>query len=421
MNHEQIELNLVLAVASAMALVFGLFSAWVRRSWISGPSVAIVVGFLLGPTGFGWVTSPRFAAHEALMLTTAEVTLALGVMAAALRIPPGFLRRHAGSVGLLLVVGMVGMWLVSAGFVWLIIGVSWTAAMLVGAVLTPTDPVLAGSIVTGPVAEENVGQPLRHVLTAESGINDGLAYPIVVIAMLLGQGSDDADWQQVLTETILWHVVGAVLLGLAAGSLTGWCVEWACAKHSIETTSFLIVSLALTAAVVAGAKLLDVNSILAVFVSGQSMAHTVTRSERLREYQIQEAVTRVFILPGFLLFGVALPVAGWLELGWRGVALVAGILVLRRLPILLGLKKMTPALHDWRDAMFVGWFGPIGIAALFYACSAAQQTGNEQIWTVASLVILASTVIHGVSAVPLTQLYGSTNAHRATQQPVQNG
>jgi len=119
MAHLSAELNPVLAVSGTMLLVFGLFSAWMRRSWISGPAVAIAVGFLLGPAGFGLVASPLFSAHEATLLLTAETTLALGVMAAAWRIPPGFLGRQAGSIGLLLLVAMTGMWLISSGLVWL--------------------------------------------------------------------------------------------------------------------------------------------------------------------------------------------------------------------------------------------------------------------------------------------------------------
>jgi len=88
MNHQSAELNLVLAVTGIMLLVFGLFSAWMRRGWISGPAVAIAVGFLLGPAGFGLVASPLFSAHEATLLVTAETTLALGVVAAALHISP---------------------------------------------------------------------------------------------------------------------------------------------------------------------------------------------------------------------------------------------------------------------------------------------------------------------------------------------
>lgn len=406
MDHKSADLNLVLAVTGVMLLVFGLFSAWMRRSWISGPTVAIGIGFLLGPAGFGLVSSPLFSAHEATLLVTAETTLALGVMAAALRIPPGFLWRQARSIGLLLVVAMAGMWIISSGLAWLSVGVSWTTALLVGAVLTPTDPVLAGAIVTGPLAERNVGERLRHLITAESGMNDGLAYPIVVLAMFLGGHGLQESWQSLLLENALWQVGGAIVLGVAGGWLTGRCVEWACARHTVETASFLVVSLALTLTIVAVAKLLGNNSILAVFLSGQALSHVVTRSERLREYEIQEAITRVFILPGFLLFGIALPVSGWIELGWRGLAFVVGILLLRRLPVLLAIKRLTPAMSHWREAMFVGWFGPIGIAALFYACSAAQEIGDERIWIIASLVILASTVVHGMTAVPLTRFYG---------------
>src|SRR5690606_9725442 len=89
------------------------------------------------------------------------------------------------------------------------------------------------------------------------------------------------------------------------------------------------------------------------------------------------------------------------------------VLLLRRLPFLLILKRWIPELQDTRDALFLGWFGPIGVAALFYAMLALRQTGHEIVWTMGSLLICASLVVHGVTAAPFTKRYGRDGRAKA--------
>jgi sodium/hydrogen antiporter len=105
--------------------------------------------------------------------------------------------------------------------------------------------------------------------------------------------------------------------------------------------------------------------------------------------------------------GMALPWEGWLELGWGGLLLVAAVLLLRRLPAVLALRPLLGSLRSrGKDVLFLGWFGPIGTAVLYYAAFSYRETGIEAAWIVGSLVICASVVVHGVSATPLTKLYG---------------
>jgi sodium/hydrogen antiporter len=104
---------------------------------------------------------------------------------------------------------------------------------------------------------------------------------------------------------------------------------------------------------------------------------------------------------------MALPWEGWLELGWGGLLLVAAVLLLRRLPAVLALRPLLgPLRSKGKDVLFLGWFGPIGAAALYYAAFSYRESGIEAAWTVGSLVICASLLVHGVSATPLTKLYG---------------
>jgi sodium/hydrogen antiporter len=102
-----------------------------------------------------------------------------------------------------------------------------------------------------------------------------------------------------------------------------------------------------------------------------------------------------------------LPWEGWLELGWRGLLLVVAVLLLRRLPTVLALRPLLgPLRRRTKDVLFLGWFGPIGAAALYYATFSFRETGIEEAWVVGSLIICASVVVHGLTATPLTKLYG---------------
>ncbi|MDP8947827.1 MAG: cation:proton antiporter, partial [Actinomycetota bacterium] len=124
------------------------------------------------------------------------------------------------------------------------------------------------------------------------------------------------------------------------------------------------------------------------------------------EERVQEAANRFFILPIFVLLGLTIPWEGWLELGWAGLFLALAVLVLRRLPAVLALKPLLGRVGGTRDALFLGWFGPIGVAALFYANLSVSKAGVEEAWVIGSLIICASILVHGLSATPLTRLYG---------------
>lgn len=194
---------------------------------------------------------------------------------------------------------------------------------------------------------------------------------------------------------------GAIVLGGAAGYLTGWLQNVAERRKLSDEGELLTVALALSLVVLAGADLLGTNSILAVFAAGLGF-HQIAR-DRLenKEGRFQDVIQRFFQLPIFVLLGAMLPWREWTQLGAPGLLLVVAILMLRRLPIWLLLKPVTPELKTWRQAMFAGWFGPLGISALFYVTLALGKTGDERLWAVTTLLVTASIIIHGLSSTPL--------------------
>jgi len=141
---------------------------------------------------------------------------------------------------------------------------------------------------------------------------------------------------QWITRTLLWEVLGAVVLGAAIGAVSGRAERLAHSRQFAEETSVFTVAVALTFAVLGFVTLLGSDGILAVFVAGAAYNWQADPSDEVEAQRIEEVFDRLFTLPVFVFFGMAIPWAEWAALGWAGVSLVVGILLLRRLPRVLG-------------------------------------------------------------------------------------
>jgi NhaP-type Na+/H+ or K+/H+ antiporter len=399
-------LNIALLVIGGLVLVAGLLSNPLKRSLLSVPMIGLFAGVLLGPTVFGLLDLAEWGSQAVILEQAARLTIAISLMGIALRLPRRYVFENWRTLVLILGPLMVVMWLASGLVVFAILGLPFWVAMLVGAVITPTDPVVASTIVQGQVAEEKLPGRVRNLLSGESGGNDGLAYPLVFLAILMLERPPGEALMHWLTRTILWEVVVAVALGALVGYGVGRLLRWAEKRGTIEQPSYLAFTIALSLAVLGGAKLVGTDGILAVFAAGIALDLAVSTRDQAEEERIQEAVNRFFILPIFVLLGMALPWQEWAGLGWKGLLLVLAVLLLRRLPAILALTPVIPRVHGLRDALFVGWFGPIGVAALYYATLAERTAGVREAWVVGSLMITASILAHGASAAPLTRLYG---------------
>ncbi|GAA3753735.1 NhaP-type Na+/H+ or K+/H+ antiporter [Spinactinospora alkalitolerans] len=398
--------NLALLAVGATVLLVGLFSDLVKRAMLSGPLIALVLGVLLGPQVTGLLDPARWGEESLLLEQAARLTVAMSLMGIAMRLSGPYFRRNTRSLAVVLVPLMVAMWLVTGLLAFWILGVPIWVAMLVGAVLTPTDPVVASSIVQGSVAQRCIPARVRNFLSAESGANDGLAYPLVFLAVLMLERPAAEALPHWLLHTLLWEVGAAVILGAALGYVAGLLLRWGRAHHTDTGTSLLVYSLALTLTVLGATKLAGTDGLLAVFVAGLLFSRTISAEDEKREENIQEAINNFFLLPVFVLLGLALPWREWAELGWRGPALAVAVLLLRRLPAYMALSPLMHPVRDLRETVFLGWFGPIGVAALFYANLSLHETPTNLAWTAGSLVICASVLAHGVTAKPMTQWLG---------------
>jgi sodium/hydrogen antiporter len=401
-------LYLSLAAVGGLLLLLGLLGGLLKeRTPVSEPLIALLAGVLIGPAALGLLNLADLGDQTLILEEAALVTLGIALVGVALRLPVGYSRRNWRLLLVLLGIVMPLMWVAGGLLVYLIVGVPFWVAVLIGAIVTPTDPVVASSIVAGGVAERNLPASLRHAISSESGFNDGLALPFVVLPVLVltePPGEVLGHW---LTHTVLLEIVAGAALAALMGYLAGKTLRWAEKKETMERSSLLTISLALSLTVLGVTELLHLNGVLAAFVAGIVFNFAGSSDAKESQEDIQEAISRFFDLPIFVLLGMALPWEGWLGLGWRGLLVVVAVLLLRRLPTVLALRPLLgPLRRQAKDVLFLGWFGPIGAAALYYAAFSFRETGIEEAWVVGSLIICASVLVHGVSATPLTKLYG---------------
>ena len=398
------EVSIALLVVGALVLLLGAVSESTSVVPPPRPLVALLVGIGIGPAGLDWIDPRTWGSIDLVTEQVARITLAITLVGVAFRLPRGELRRGQQSLLVLLGLVMPLMWVTSGLIVYLILDLSFWQAMLIGAIVTPTDPVVASSIVTGCIATENLPPGLRHTISAEAGLNDGLGYPFVLLPILLLTKPSGEALTHWLTRTILWEVLGAV----AVGALLGWAIHrllhWSHRHGEISKQDLGAFAAGIAILTLGGAKLLGTDGILAVFVAAFVLVKAGDKHEELDT--TEEAISRFFIIGIFALLGAILPWQAWRELGWTAPALVGSVLLLRRLPWVLLLRPWLKQAPGRADALFLGWFGPIGVAALFYARLGQHETGLGAAWEVGSLLVAGSVLVHGLTSAPLTMLYG---------------
>ncbi len=397
------ELPLLYATIGVASVLLALLSRRLRFLPVTEAMVGLLLGVALGQAGvlggsgaLGWDDAQR----DTLLLESSRLLLAASVMAAALRFPADQLRSLVRPVVWLLVVVMPVAALVS-GALALALGLPLALAAVVGACLSPTDPVLAASVVTGDVAEKSLPSRVRALLTAESGINDGLALPLVAVTISLALTPRETGHELLL---LTWEVLGAVAIGVVLGLATAAGRRIATREHDLDSGPTLMLTLLLALATLGVAQLAGTDDVLAVFVAGVAYGARTDRTIREEQDMIDEAVNRYAVVPFFVLVGAALPWADWAALGPVVVLVTVGVLLVRRLPAVL---LSAPVLGlTRRDAAFAGWFGPMGVSAVFYLTYARDQgVTDPRVFALGMLAVAASTVVHGMTAAPLARIH----------------
>lgn len=396
--------DLALVVVAGLGLVVVLGSRAIRHLPVSEPAVALLIGVVLGPEVLA-VADFDDGLH--VLHVVSELSMAVALMAVALRFPWRAVRSWAVPLGWLLAVGMLAMAAIVTGLAAAVAGVGLATAVLIGAILTPTDPVLASSVVTGDPAVEALPERLRGLLSIESGFNDGLALPLVVAGMAMVQG----DGLHRFGVEGLWSVVLGLLVGWLIGEAAGRAFRVLDEHRDVEDSAFFVFTLVLALFALGAVNSLGGDGVLAVFVTGLAYNRAVGESIYEDEREVEEGINRTLVLPVFLLFGTLLPWGEWADLSPELPIFAVGVLVLRRIPVVLVLRPLLGL--SLRSAAFLGWFGPMGVAALFFVTSGIEKgIAEEPLWPIVALVVAASTIVHGVTAAPGRRIYEAAG-HRS--------
>lgn len=398
---------------AALMITSGLIYNKLQRNSITEPFLALVLGVLVGPDVLNVIKSASPEEEFMVLKTACEFTIAIALMATALRLPQHFFRKSAATLSKLVVFGMILMWLLSSGIIYTLIPeFSFPECLLLGAILTPTDPVIASTLTTTQAAKKYLPSFLRNSLSFEAGVNDGLAYPIVFLSLLLA-GVATFSFGEWITRILFYENILCAILAYVIGTGAGFLMKKAHGAGFMNKKTLLPFSLAVTLLLLAGFNSVDMNGILAVFIGGYAFAQDITKKEDLEEEEVQDSMERMTTGPVFFILGLMLPWQEWMFLGWKAVAIVILILFLRRIPALL---ILMPVLPEFKTKIYsiglMGWFGPIGIATLYYAIHMEEKSGLDEAWIIPSLMVVASTVVHGFTSVPLEKLYYKKSSGR---------
>ncbi len=385
------------ALLALFGFLYVLVSGRVERSWLSGPILFVAGGYLLGPGGLGVLALEMTA--EGLRLL-AEFTLAMVLFSDAATADLARIRRSRGLPERLLLIGLPLAILTGMAVAWLLFpGIGVVEMALLAAILAPTDAALGEPV----VANREVPADIRESLNFESGLNDGICVPIVILLAGYAIGTEIEDQPAA-------HVLSVIAEELGIGFATGVVIAGAAAlllrlAHARNWIADGWRDLALVAVAIAcftTAQTLGGSGFIACFVGG-----LVTRLPQPRRHEL---------LRGTHIVGDGLALLTWVTFGAAIVRQVAdqmtlpvvlyallSLTVVRMLPVYLCLmgSKLAP-----RDRLFVGWFGPRGLASIVFALL-ILDTGLPhlpKLEAVIACTVLLSVLAHGMTANPLVQL-----------------
>ncbi|MGH3504990.1 MAG: cation:proton antiporter [Nocardioidaceae bacterium] len=393
-------MTLLLAFATVLLLAV-LVSSLANRTILSTAVVFLVAGFVLGDGVTGLVS---LSADDAIVSTLAELALFSVLFTDGMRVGWSDLRSAWQLPGRALAVGLPLTLLVTAVLAHWVAGLGWPESFLIGAVLSPTDPVFAAAL----VGNEMVPQRLRHLLNVESGMNDGLALPFVLVLLSVSSGHGDLG-------------LGKIAAELAIGLLIGIAVPYLAIR--LENTRFFSAStayaplnaVAIGLLVLALSEVTHGNLFLAAFAAGITVA-TCGHRQRQAFEEFGDLVAELLKLAALLVFGglisphfvASVPLTGW-------IFCLLALLAAR--PLALGLSFLGSRLNT-RELFAAAWFGPKGFASVVYGLLVldAQIPASEKLFHLIALTIVISIVAHSSTDIVIARWFDerSRGGKRAT-------
>ncbi|KAL1998368.1 hypothetical protein VTN02DRAFT_6330 [Thermoascus thermophilus] len=473
------ELNIVLSVLGLFMLICGLISLKVKQRWYLGEALpAFVLGILIGPEAVKFVNVAHWGPHKNAQSDVAygfsRLVIGIQLVKAGYELPGKYLKQRFLEMAICLLPVMIIMWLVTAACIMLVIpNLTFLSSLVIGACVVCIDPVLSQGIAKGPFADNYVRRPLREFISAEAGGNDGVGFPFLLLAVALLRYAEAPDNTVSLAEFDLargvpdllssshvgrfgggvgtalkhWGVEGViymVLMGFGYGALVGYgcrkLLNFALKRKWVDNESFLLTPTAIGLFIVGTCGCVGSDETMACFIAGNALnwdGRYLAETE-VRHDSFNPGIETLLNFGAFLFLGVVMP---WdtfqmpQETGitvLRLIGLGFMILLFRRIPaVLLAHPLLKRVCHDWKEALFMGYFGPIGIGAIAYAEFAKRlfphpgMSDAEINHLTAALtpvvywLVFFSIVVHGLSVPALNALYQFFRVPKIYDSPVE--
>lgn len=419
-----------LAIGGALLVLMALGGSMLSRLPVSTSMLYLLAGLAVGPLGLA-LAAPDLVSHTTLVEHVTEIIVLLSLFTAGLKMSVGLQdRRWFPPLRLALLSMLATVALISAAGVWLL-GLPLGAAVLLGGILAPTDPVLATEV---QVDDPNDRDQLRFALTGEGGLNDGTAFPIVMLGLgLLGvHPIGEMGWRWLAVD-VLWATAAGIAIGAALGAGLGRLVLHLRGRHQEAVGGENFLALGLIGLAYGFAVLAQGYGFLAVFAAGLALRHTARtateaaeadggvaptgaepRAEPAPEHtpaflahavmSFNEQLDRIGEMVGVVIVGMLLWAVPWVPAAWWFVPLM--LLAVRPLSVAIGLAGSRTTSRQRR---LIGWFGIRGIGSVYYLSYALNHgLPAEHVPTLVGLtitVVVSSIVLHGISVTPLMARY----------------
>ncbi|MCK4842859.1 MAG: cation:proton antiporter [Methylococcales bacterium] len=390
---------LTIIIIAVIFISYGLFSRKIDGSLLTPPLLFSLLGLLLSKNGLALVNL-HLNQHIIFILT--EMTLVLVLFSDAARINLQGLKADHNIPVRMLLLGMPLTILLGTLIAWVLpLQLAFWEAALVAAILAPTDAALGLAVVTSA----NVPVRIRQAINVESGLNDGIALPVVLIFASLASASSDFEqhhWWQFLVYQLGFGPLAGILVGFVGASL----INIATTRNWMTDSAEGIVALAIAVLAFTLAESLQGNGFIAAFVAGMVFGNRLTHECRFL-FEFAETEGQLFILGTFFVFGaVLIPDVLSVVNGWMLIYAMLSLTLIRMLPVALSLlgSKM-----NMLSVLFLGWFGPRGLASILFLLLVLKQghvAHFELISNISLLTISLSIILHGLSAAPFSHFYG---------------
>ncbi|KAM0679511.1 Na+/H+ antiporter [Glugoides intestinalis] len=367
---------------------------------IPTPIVTLLYGMLIGKHGFKLFV-PHYIFSKDIISMASRIVLCLQTMVVSLSLPKRYIFTNGKSiVNLVIVIGALKClltFIILKVFTFLDNSTCWATA----ASLTPTDPILSSSIIKGKFARQHVPEKLQLLLTAESGINDGFGILMLSISLDILKSPSIAPG---LYNFFVYSLGNKVILSGILGYFIGRAIQFiykTTFKHGIVSSEIIgIQTFCLCFLAMALMEFIDGSELICIFFIGIGLNEDEWYTADGSSNRIAEIVESTFCKVLFIFIGT---IIDFKRFTLRMIFVCATIILVRRPLILLFSHKTIPLLQNIKEALFVGWFGPVGVGALYY-CLLYDKKADTLTIDYGICTVFLSVFIHGLS-VPLYKLF----------------